>query len=534
MGGIPCSLDYDRELPACPASCAWPVACCSCWPSFRCSRRAQPVADGWTYAAGHSSAALFIGQHRNSAGQVAYCTDFERLAPVFGQGYNGGQQGGFTRSDGVALDARENGALSYLLHRWGPAEDNDTAAAVQLAVWAITSPGRGWGTPGMAEILQLAALPEQVVSLGQSLTEQAFAHAGPYTLDIQLDDGADAGLITGAAITVRTAAGSAAPGLAVRAMVSGDFTADDPAALSWTSGDQPHGLPLTRTGLGEGTVRVSAETAPTGAVAWLVPNAPNAQRLLAAPVASPVEAVSGLASLPAFQPLVSTTTSAPVAEAGSELHDILTVDVEGGSPSGGTFPWLHDPVIGEAVSVEVESTLWGPLPQKPGLADAVPEGTPQVGTVVTRVSGPDTYETPALTLPSSGYYVWTESIDPQTAVPASAAAFVKPWRSKFGIEAETTVVPWTPSVTTKLSAAAIGQGGTVTDEVAVAGLPLGREQDVTLTMYGPLPHMPVQAESVPEDVPVFAVQTLEATNGTLSSEPFGPLSATVATPWSRK
>lgn len=487
--------------------------------------RAQPVAEGWSYAAGHAAPGFFVGQHRKAAGQTVYCTDFERLPPVLGQGYTGGLQGGFTRSDGVALDARENGALSYLLHRWGPAQDNDTAAAVQLAVWAITSPGRGWGTPGMAEILRLASLPEHVAGLGQQLTEQSFAFAGPYTIDIQLDDGAEAGLITAAAVTVRAAAGTAAPGLTVRAMLSGDFQPDDPAALSWTSGGQPHQLPLKRTGLGEGTLRVAVETAPAGAVAWLVPTAPNAQRLLAAPAAFPVEAVSGLASLPAFQPTVSTTTSAPVARAGAEIHDVLTVDVEGRSPSGGTFPWLHDPVSGEPVSVEVESTLWGPLPARPEPSNAVPAGTPRAGTVTTRVKGPGSYKTPPVTLPSPGYYVWTETIDPQTAEPRSAAAHVKPWRSTFGIEAETTIVPWMPQASTRISSPAIGQGGTVTDEVTVAGLPPGREQEVTLTMYGPLPHQPVQADAVPEETPVLAMQKLRTANGTVTSEPFGPLTA---------
>jgi hypothetical protein len=180
------------------------------------------------------------------------------------------------------------------------------------------------------------------------------------------------------------------------------------------------------------------------------------------------------------------------------------------------------------VSVEVVSTLWGPLDAKPVLQDSVPEGTPSVGTVATRVDGPGTYETAGLVVPSPGWYVWTESIAPESALPAFASPYVLGWQGRFGIEAETTFVPWTPEITTELSEHDALVGDRVTDSVTGVGFGTTTTDSggtVTLSMYGPLAERPALAAEVPADARLHSELTVPALNGTRQSEPFAAFAA---------
>ncbi|GAB3519406.1 hypothetical protein GCM10027402_06100 [Arthrobacter monumenti] len=133
---------------------------------------ATPVAGGWTQGPGLAGDKHFVGQHRDNAGRIAYCTDFKKLAPPYAGGYDGGHNGGFIRSDGQPLDDAGNAALSYLLNRWGTTSDDRTAAAVQLAVWAMTSPDMAWGAVGMNAIVDEENLPENVIRNAKWMTEE--------------------------------------------------------------------------------------------------------------------------------------------------------------------------------------------------------------------------------------------------------------------------------------------------------------------------------------------------------------------------
>lgn len=486
--------------------------------------QASPVSGGWTQAAGLTGNNYFVGQHRSNAGRIAYCTDFKKLAPSYAGGYDEGHSGGFIRRDGQPLDDSGNAALSYLLNRWGATSDDRTAAAVQLAVWAMTSPGMAWGAAGMNAMVEEENLPEDVIRNAKWMTEESRSNAGPYTIRIELGDGREAGLIAQAGISVLGSAGTPVSGLAVQAHVSEAFAFDEGRrSVRWTSGTKPRVIDLKRTTLDSGQLSVTVSDTPAAGVRWLEPDRPDVQRLLTAAVLKPRKATAALAALPAFQPTVTTHTSAQTAEAGSQLHDVLTIGVAK-TESNPLDRWLHQPVTGKPLSVEVVSTLWGPLPVKPGPSSTVPAGTPKAGTVTTRVSGPGEYRTPSLTVRTPGYYVWTESISPRSTKPESASAFVKPWQGKFGIAEETTLVPWEVGISTALSRNEATVGDVVTDEVTLTGLPPTSSggDDIELTMYGPLEQRPDRSAEIPEAAPVFATSTVPIANGTHQSGRFGP------------
>ncbi|WP_041684871.1 hypothetical protein [Renibacterium salmoninarum] len=102
----------------------------------------------------------------------------------------------------------------------------------------------------------------------------------------------------------------------------------------------------------------------------------------------------------------------------------------------------------------------------------------------------------------------------------SAKDYVKPWQSRFGVAAETTLRPWQPRIDTELSAHKIAPGASVADRISVTGMPglggskLGSDStdNVDLVMYGPLPGIPQKAAEIPPNSPVFQ-QTSAALTG---------------------
>lgn len=478
----------------------------------------QAIASGWRFAAGIGSAQFFVGQQINNEGLLAYCTDYEMFSPDYGGNYQEAPPGNFVRSDGTALTEQENAALSYLLHRWGQTTDNATAAAVQLSVWAFSSARRGWDTPGMQEILNRARLPETVVALGRSLTEQSIRYAGPYQITAQLTP-------SGPVIaTLVNPAGLAVPGLELSATATGSLRFPEATAsnkISWLSTDSPRELAVQRTGFDAGSVHVESAAAPTPILNWLIPSVAKAQRLITSGVTSTLSATARLKADTAFQPLVATKTSNQRLVGPGSLYDDLLVS------TAADAPWLNDPATNQPVQVTATSTLWGPFAQRPVESAEIPVDAIPVGSVSTLISGPGEYQTAALPVASPGYYVWTEEIDPAGAVPAAAKNFVEPWQSAFGTASETSLLIWTPTLSTQLSSHNVLPGSIVTDRVSLRGMPPsgaaenGNLAQLTLTMYGPLAEKPVQTEKVPVGSQPFQTKTVQALDG--ATVEFGPL-----------
>ncbi|WP_104118211.1 hypothetical protein [Arthrobacter sp. B1805] len=478
---------------------------------------AGPVSGGWHTGAGVAGTGYFVGQHRNAEGLIAYCTDFERFSPDHASGYTDGNAGPFVRSDGTTLSAEDNSTLAFVLGRWGATADNEEAASVQLAVWSLTATGMGWDTPSMDNFIRDQELALAVASRARAMVEQARAEAGPYSISASFIPVGVGGRVSA---TILSADGTPRPGLRLEAVASGASFVDGSTTSAWTSGIDPHVLDVRPTGFGGARVTITASSVPATNAAWLAPREPDVQRLVVAPVSADTTASVDLPFQRAFAPEVTTSTSIARTSPGTPVHDLLDVSVA--SPG----QWLIDPASGEAVELDVVSTLWGPLPSAPAESPTVPAGTPSIGTVTTRVSGAGSYQTPPVTVPSAGFYVWTESIDPRSARPAQAAPLIQAWSGPFGLPLETTLVPWQPRLTTTLSQSSAPLGAVVHDTVAAEGFDTADDGDlVRLTMYGPLAGMPAESPSVPGDAPVHSHTDVPAANGTVTSENFGPLEA---------
>ncbi|AJT42530.1 hypothetical protein [Psychromicrobium lacuslunae] len=454
--------------------------------------QASAISTGWRLGAGLGSAALWVGQQRNAEGLLVYCTDYEKHSPGVNESYVAVKEGSFVRSDGVRLSPQQNSALSYLLLRWGRTHDNLTAAAVQLSIWALTSPGRSWHSPGMSQIIAKGSLPAAAVSLGLSLTEQSLRFAGPYRIAMAMSrPGA-------ASVSILGASGASVPGLAVRLKSSGTLSVAGKDQL-WTSTATAHMVPVQRTGFGAGSLQVAVDQAPAAALQWLVPKSKTTQRLISSEVTSPVQATLKVQAL-SMKPVVHTETSAKVLSGTAELNDTLTVSLAAG-PAGGQT-WLIDPQSNKPVELRVISMLWGPLNARPRESTVVPSGTPLLGTVSTAVRGPGRFSTPALTISKPGYYVWTERINPSSAIPASAHDSIRPWQGSFGLPAETSLSRWRPAISTELSSHQGEPGIAISDQLHLSGsIPAG--QTVRLTMYGPLAERPLPASQVPAGSKIF-------------------------------
>ncbi|AZI57142.1 hypothetical protein EH165_02125 [Nakamurella antarctica] len=130
-----------------------------------------------------------------------------------------------------------------------------------------------------------------------------------------------------------------------------------------------------------------------------------------------------------------------------------------------------------------------------------------VGTVSTTVTGPGTYQTPALTLKGPGYYVWYETIPGDT--------YNTPWTPPtFPQTPETTVVKSSPAVTTVTSAAIATEGTMLTDTLNVTGVNPNHPVTVSSTLYGPYLTLPATSNGPgANDNKVGTVQTVVNGNG---------------------
>lgn len=476
---------------------------------------AGPVSGGWHHGAGVAGSAYFVGQHRNTDGLIAYCTDVERFSPDRASGYEDARTGNFVRSNGSALSTADNAALALVLGRWGATTDDHEAAAVQLAVWSLTAVGMEWDSPGMTDFIRAQALSPGLATRARAMVEQARAEAGPYSITAAYTPDRTGGRVEA---IVKSSDGTTRPGVAVEALAEGATLVGGSTSASWTSQASPHVLGLQRTGFGAGRITITAPSVPAPHAVWLTPREHDVQRLVVAPLPARTEVSIDLPSSDPFAPEVTTSTSATTTAPGSAVHDVLEVSVA--APK----PWLVDPATGKPVELEVVSTLWGPLTSAPTETGSVPSGTPFLGTVTTTVSGKGRYETPSITVPAAGYYVWTESIDPGSARPAEASPYVAPWSGSFGLPLETTLVPWRPSVSTKLSQVSALPGAVVHDTVTATGFnPADDGGVVGLTMYGPLAGAPAESSDVPEGAPIHSHVDVPARDGTARSSDFAPL-----------
>lgn len=208
-----------------------------------------------------------------------------------------------------------------------------------------------------------------------------------------------------------------------------------------------------------------------------------------------------------FQPRVQTQTSEASAAPGTTITDAVHLDVAPGDGLLSEWGVYKSGTSAAPVPVTIRSSLLGPFAVQPSEAAEWPSAAPTVCEVsVVATNGPGDYTTPECTLPSGGYYVWVETIDPADTPVDKGRDHVRSWRSPFAAATEVTRSSVTPSVSTVVSppngdADAVAPGDCVTDELTVddlgsAGLPA---VDVESILVGPFAEAPLDGHDYSAD-----------------------------------
>ncbi|SMX95172.1 hypothetical protein BSP109_02847 [Brevibacterium sp. Mu109] len=437
---------------------------------------------------------VWYGSYRTGS-ELGYCGDpIAGGATLYAPNANGGASYGAVkttttwnpRTTGVGpLSATNVHRLAYVLAANGHTTNNSQAAHVSYAVRTfVTSPGgaKDTGTPYAGDIK----------SGGKKLVTEAKNFAGPYTIPLSVKAASDAKSASVSAYRPVSAAGKTLTGY------PGTLTITGPAVFALTKtrtlAASANGQPVALTSTGDGVVKVSVSYAklPSTKLHYREPSKSNYQRILISGKTEPASAAGSYTANVPNQPQVITETADQVAAPGTSLTD--TLHVSGMEPGS---------------SIVVSSTLYGPFNTRPAAADAPPGDAPKVGTVTTAVTadraGKATATTEGLKISTSGYYVWFET----TAETNENLA----WPGKFGQESETTLVKWSPEVSTATSDQRAEPGAELTDTLTVSGLQPGSTASVVSTLYGPFDERPEIADSVPDAAPVVGTVTTEVTAG---------------------
>lgn len=445
---------------------------------------------------GHS----WLGSHRLADGNLGLCLQVNKLPPEGNDlSYvDGNSLGWFTDDDSARL--------AYLARNWLASSDAGTAAATQLATWTITGLN-GHDQEWYAKRANGSA--GEVLDLARNMLDKADASGGA-SRSVRAEM-----LLS---LPEKTISGSTKQG-SVRAEIivdflGGGFTALPPGAHSGTI--TLHGAvfddgsttaaatngtiyAMTPTGtaaLSDITAEVVFDNLPYGHAITVAQHPGGIQSLLVPPAQGTSARASahlqGRSTLP-FQPRVQTQTSSQTAQAGTRIHDELTLSL---STSAGTLSewgvYPVEPGIFKPVPVTIESSLLGPYNSPITPAETIPQDAPVVCTVETTArQGPGSYSTPECTLPAGGYYVWVEKIDPQRTPVSEGGGSILAWVSEFGERSEVSFVAFPPTISTTISESHSLVGDCIFDTLHVTNVnPASKELEIHSILVGPLTEKP--------------------------------------------
>ncbi|WP_345375445.1 hypothetical protein [Frondihabitans cladoniiphilus] len=434
----------------------------------------------------HTDGVSWIGTYRLDDGGLAFCLEAGRASPI-GSSYES------QLTDAALGHSREETAqVAYILRKWVATPDPDAAAAAALAVWTIM------GLNGHSQAWYASRAGDrarQVLTLTGEVLREAASNANvDQKVDVRFDIDADGrlGVTTDLVLThiggrTSTAPDSAAVG---RITATGATIPDGSSSGLVVNGER---RVLTPTGEGAVTaISVSADYAdlPFGAAVAVGTSVGGAQALLlpvtTTGLARGASAYDLISPLP-FQPRVLTKTSAATAESGTLLRDELSLDVEPGDGLLREWGVFRSGDGFAPIPVTIRSRLLGPFASAPTVEPDWPSDAPEVCTVETvMASGPGTTTTAGCTIPTAGYYVWVESIDPADTPVDQGRDRLRPWRSPFGVATEVTLTPALPSIVTRADASTAAPGSCVSDHLEATGIPSGVSLEVESLLVGPL------------------------------------------------
>jgi len=446
----------------------------------------------------------YLGTYLLADGRKAFCLEAGKTSPV------GNEYDTATGADVFPISSDDHARLAYIARTWAGTDDQDTAAAGQLAVWSITGlagkSARYYA--GRANERWPIVLDKMQQMLDESTREASTSVSASLAVDLQPDG---TGTLRTDVVVDRVTGGPTVldPAFSGAVSVTGAVFADGTTTSSAQNGET---VSFRATGdLPQMTVGVESrfDDLPYGRVMTVGSSAAGSQMILfsggASITATGTASASALSPLP-FRPRVSTVTSDAVAEQGAVLTDQLTLAVEPGE--GLLSEWGRIVVDGgwAPIPVTVRSRLLGPFSERPVEAASWPVDAPVVCDVDLRVvEGPGTYTTPGCELPGGGWYTWVETIDPADTAPEDGGDRLQGWGSPFGTASESTVVPWAPHVDTAVGGASVvGPGTCVSDSLQVSRWnPEVEEVVVDTLLIGPFAELP------PVDTDLGDVRDLE-------------------------
>lgn len=191
-------------------------------------------------------------------------------------------------------------------------------------------------------------------------------------------------------------------------------------------------------------------------------------------------------------------------------------------------PWRQNGT--QYAPVTARGVLYGPYASQPAVRDTVPAGAPVAATATvttTTAKGPGTYTVSAGTARQSGFYTWVWEIHQAEQTPNVRAVIPAGYSfvDKFGLTAETSVVPMKPVATSLRSHNWADPGERVTDSLTVTNSNGMWLADTAATFEGtaygvPNGAVPKVTSTVPAGAVPLAARSLTFTGpGTKTAEP---------------
>ncbi|NQX05482.1 hypothetical protein HQQ82_11730 [Rathayibacter sp. VKM Ac-2856] len=491
---------------------------------------APSSASAATHGAGFDVGKGFLGAYRHPDGTLAYCLQIMASIPY------SPTSGPSLNSDWNSLSPDQLARLSYIVDVHGTTEDANTAAAVALYVWDLADNAayNSHGMPGdvyysaraganrdavlgllrqyRAEAAGVTAVTPGRTSGSASLTLDVDASTGTGTVAFQTDPAGQAGAVH---LTNAVFDGSG----------SGDST--------MTSGESrrfrvvPGGGSDVAVEARSDEIRVAGASGYVGNITTWAPgrtaeqwSASKGQKIDGSFTIAAATAAS--APIPMlFSPIASTQVSTQRVEAGKQAIDTVRAGVAPGSAEWRTLDGAPVPVV-------YRGTLHGPFTEQPTPSDSAPAGAPVVGGVELTATGPGSYTSPGVTVPSAGFYTWVwrveEAWQAERAKPFLPDGYT--WSDRFGLVAETHLSPTTVAAETRVADEEIPVTATSTDTLTVkdTGAWLRKDgRNVPVTFTGTAYWVPGTGEvpaTKPESATVLTTSSIVVEGpGTFTSEP---------------
>ncbi len=311
----------------------------------------------------------------------------------------------------------------------------------------------------------------------------------------------------------------------------GPFVAQPTEAASPPTGAPVVGtVSLTLTGSGSYSAPTSLRAPASGFYAWVWRIDKNAQGQYGQYLAGSFTdrfARAAESSVVPFQPVLTSQVGARLADPGQATTDTIQVFASNGD-------WLkvagaYVPVTFEATVLQVPGTrpptvCGGIMPTVMAAASTQPQ---VIATVTLTATGPGTYTSPPVTLPTAGFVTWVWS-EVRADQPATWQDYVAgDWQDSYGQADETTSVRWPATSTSQLREYNIAPGGRAFDTITLTGFPddhgdyagdrcwNGDLDEVTHTVYGPFATASVLTDDLDlSSAPVLTRLSTPARNGT--------------------